>query len=120
MAFAFYSQYSFHVPGGPQNWRDFVIRCKGCGNNIPAPVETLPAVKCPLCGEYRRYLPGRVSGQSVLSASQETSALCTERGKVAVFDPDANMPRVNRGMVYLGAVSSLGYDWRARSRLTFV
>jgi len=55
---------------GPKSWRDFVIRCKGCGANIPAMVETLPAswiaVKCPLCGEHRRYLPtevfqGRVS-----------------------------------------------------------
>ena len=24
-------------------WRDFVVRCKGCGEDIPAPVETLPA-----------------------------------------------------------------------------
>lgn len=53
-------------------WRDFVIRCKGCGEDIPAPVETLPAswiaARCPLCGEHRRYLPtevfqGRVSWQ---------------------------------------------------------
>jgi hypothetical protein len=45
---------------------------QGCGENIPAMVETLPsswiAVKCPLCGEHRRYLPsevfqGRVSYQ---------------------------------------------------------
>jgi hypothetical protein len=47
---------------GPSNQRDFVIRCKGCGENVPAGVvETLPAswiaVKCPLCGEHRRYLP---------------------------------------------------------------
>jgi hypothetical protein len=55
---------------GPQSWKDFVIRCKGCGENVPAMVETLPAswiaVKCPLCSEHRRYLPtevfqGRVS-----------------------------------------------------------
>ena len=52
------------------SWRDFVIRCKGCGENIPAPVETLPAswiaTRFPLCGEHRSYLPtevfqGRVS-----------------------------------------------------------
>ena len=43
---------------------DFVIRCKGCSENIPAPVKTLPAswiaAKCPLCGEHRRYLPSEV------------------------------------------------------------
>jgi phage FluMu protein Com len=55
---------------GPPSQHNFVIRCKRCGENIPALVETLPAswiaVKCPLCGEHRRYLPteifqGRVS-----------------------------------------------------------
>ena len=49
---------------GPQGWRDFVIRGKGCGENVPAMVETLPAswiaVKCPLCSEHRRYLPTEV------------------------------------------------------------
>jgi hypothetical protein len=28
---------------GPSSQRGFVIRCKGCGENIPALVETLPA-----------------------------------------------------------------------------
>jgi hypothetical protein len=59
---------------GPPNQSAFVIRCKGCHQNIPAMVETLPpswiAVKCPLCGEHRRYLPneifqGRLSYQLV-------------------------------------------------------
>ena len=49
---------------GLTSWRDFVIRCKGCGENIPAMVETLPAswiaVKCPLCGEHRSYLPNEI------------------------------------------------------------
>jgi hypothetical protein len=38
----------------------FVIICKGCQQNIPAPVQTLPdswiVADCPLCGEKRRYL----------------------------------------------------------------
>jgi hypothetical protein len=38
-----------------------VIVCKGCHQNIPAPVETMPdswiIAACPLCGEQRRYLP---------------------------------------------------------------
>lgn len=49
---------------GPASQQAFVIRCKGCGQNIPAMVKTLPAswiaVKCPLCGEHRRYLPSEV------------------------------------------------------------
>jgi hypothetical protein len=54
----------------PVSWRDFVIRCKGCGENIPVPVETLTAswiaARCALCGEHRSYMPtevfqGRVS-----------------------------------------------------------
>jgi hypothetical protein len=49
---------------GPPNQTAFVIRCKGCAENIPAPVETLPAswiaAKCPLCGEHRRYLPTEI------------------------------------------------------------
>jgi hypothetical protein len=40
---------------------DYTLRCKGCGENIPAPVRTLPdswiVAVCPLCGDRRRYLP---------------------------------------------------------------
>jgi rRNA maturation protein Nop10 len=40
---------------------DYTLRCKGCGENIAAPVETMPdtwiVADCPLCGERRRYLP---------------------------------------------------------------
>ena len=62
--------YAVSMLPDPASWCDFVIRCKGCGENIPAPVETLPAsciaVRCPLCGEHWSYLPtevfpGRVS-----------------------------------------------------------
>ena len=69
LIFASSSPTLIHVQG-PQSWRGFVIRCEGCGENVPAGVETLPAswiaVKCPLCSEHRRYLPtevfqGRVS-----------------------------------------------------------
>jgi hypothetical protein len=42
----------------------FVIVCKGCGQNIPAPVQTIPdswiVAECPLCGEKRRYLPADI------------------------------------------------------------
>ena len=48
----------FSVPSSPLH--DFIVCCKACGENIPAPVETLPAfwiiTHCPLCGEDRRYL----------------------------------------------------------------
>jgi flavoprotein len=43
---------------------DYTVRCKVCGENVPAPVETMPSSwiigKCPLCGECRYYLPSEV------------------------------------------------------------
>jgi hypothetical protein len=49
---------------GPESQKRVVIRCKGCHENIPAPVESMPAqpiaARCPLCGEHRRYLPAEV------------------------------------------------------------
>src|SRR5580693_5401270 len=43
---------------------DFAVRCKGCGESIPAPVQTLPSswivAGCPLCHEERRYLPDEI------------------------------------------------------------
>jgi hypothetical protein len=48
----------------PQTPKRVVLCCKGCRENIPAPVESMPAqpiaAQCPLCGEYRRYLPSEV------------------------------------------------------------
>src|SRR5450631_1961804 len=49
---------------GPGGLNCVVVHCKGCGQNIPAPVETMPsqpaAARCPLCHEHRRYLPSEV------------------------------------------------------------
>src|ERR1700674_1872732 len=49
---------------GPESLKRVVVHCKGCGENIPAPVETMPsqpvAARCPLCHEHRRYLPSEV------------------------------------------------------------
>jgi hypothetical protein len=51
---------------GPEPARvcDFTVRCKGCGENIPAPVRTLPdtwiVAQCSLCRERRRYLPSEI------------------------------------------------------------
>ena len=40
---------------------DYTISCKGCGENIQAPVETIPPswifANCPLCADSRLYLP---------------------------------------------------------------
>ena len=50
--------------GPPAGLHDFVITCKGCHQNIAAPVETLPdswiIAACPLCKEKRRYLPAEI------------------------------------------------------------
>lgn len=67
----------------PQNPRyPFVIRCKGCGKNIAAPVETMPAswiaMACPLCGVYRAYLPDEIF-QGSLSAELVRKPVQRER-----------------------------------------
>lgn len=50
--------------GPPARLHDFVVRCKHCGENIPAPVQTMPAswiiARCPLCATDRRYLPDEI------------------------------------------------------------
>ena len=63
--FAFYSPiltFVFNLPESRQC--DFTIRCKKCGENIPAPVGTLPdtwiVARCPLCGEIKHYLPSEI------------------------------------------------------------
>ena len=49
---------------GPDASKRIVIQCKGCRENIPAPVESMPAqpiaAKCPIYGEHRQYLPSEV------------------------------------------------------------
>jgi hypothetical protein len=75
MIFALYSPILgsvFHAP--TSGLYPFVIVCKGCRQNIPAPVETMPdswiIADCPLCRQKRRYLPrdifrGRLSHELV-------------------------------------------------------
>ena len=75
---------------GPQSWRAFVVRCKRCGENVPAGVETLPAswiaVKCPLCTEHRRYLPTEVfQGRVSYALAQEARPERTGRREVAAW-----------------------------------
>lgn len=63
---------------------------------IPFPIDhrCVPAVRgeAPLSAIRGIPRPGRSAGQS-----SET------RGGRLMFDPDAHLPRINRGMVYLGA-----------------
>jgi RNase P subunit RPR2 len=62
--FAFCSPILIFMFSGSENSKRVVVRCKGCGENIPAPVETMPsqpvAAHCPLCHEHRRYVPSEV------------------------------------------------------------
>jgi hypothetical protein len=62
--FVFYSPILNLMFPGPESSKRIVVLCKGCGENIPAPVETMPsqpiAARCPLCHEHRRYLPSEV------------------------------------------------------------
>jgi hypothetical protein len=64
ITFVFYSPMLFCMFPGPESSKRVVVQCKGCRENIPAPVESMPAqpiaAKCPLCGAHRRYLPSEV------------------------------------------------------------
>jgi hypothetical protein len=56
--------YNLTMFQSPTISRDFLVCCKGCRENIPAPCETVPAqpvaARCPLCGEHRQYLPSEI------------------------------------------------------------
>jgi hypothetical protein len=41
--FAFYSPILIFMFPGPESSKRVVVQCKGCGENIPAPVETMPS-----------------------------------------------------------------------------
>ena len=62
--FAFCSPTLILMFPGPESSKLVVVECKGCHENIPAPVEGMPAqpiaARCPLCREHRRYLPSEV------------------------------------------------------------
>ena len=64
MTFVFYSPMLVFMFSGSESSKRVVVQCKGCRENIPAPVESVPAqpiaAKCPLCGAHRRYLPSEV------------------------------------------------------------
>jgi hypothetical protein len=63
----------------------FVVRCKQCSENIPAPVETLPAswiaAGCALCGDVSAYLPDEVF-QGELSLRLMRKPVRTADGRV--------------------------------------
>lgn len=65
----------FHSPSSAIH--PFIVAYKGCHQNIPAPVKTMPGswivAECPLCGTKRRYLPteifmGRVSHELLMKS----------------------------------------------------
>jgi len=57
-----YTDLVFNIPAS--RLCDYTIQCKGCSENIPAPVQTIPdswvIAECPLCGQKRRYLPPEI------------------------------------------------------------
>ena len=52
----------FNLPDSARS--QFTVKCKGCGENIPVRVQTMPntwvSEHCPICGSYRRYLPNEI------------------------------------------------------------
>ena len=57
-----YTESMFYAP--TSGLYPFVVVCKGCHENIPVPVQTLPndwiIAVCPLCRQRRRYLPAEI------------------------------------------------------------
>jgi len=55
---------AFMFRGPTTGVHPFVIVCKDCQQNIPAPVETMPdswiIADCPFFGARRRYLPADI------------------------------------------------------------
>jgi hypothetical protein len=74
-----YTVFMFNSP--TRGVHPFVMVCKGCQQNIPAPVQTMPdswiIADCTLCGAKRRYLPadifqGRLSHDLLAKSSRVT------------------------------------------------
>jgi hypothetical protein len=108
LVFRFLFSYALmHVPGSPAR-KTFVVACKKCRRDVPTGVGEFPiqsiAVECPLCGEKRRLSAIRGIPRTGRSAGQSPEA----RGGCLMFDPDAHLPRINRGLIYLGACLIVG------------
>jgi hypothetical protein len=85
---------------GPSTRKAFVVACKKCRRDVPTGVAEFPfqsiIVECALCGEKCRYLPSEV----FLGRADQLVAR-QKRARELMFDPDANMPRINREKAYL-------------------
>lgn len=73
-----YTLLVFNIPESRQC--DFMVRCKKCGECVPAPVRTMPdswiVARCPLCGEIRHYLPSEIfRGKLSYKLSSKRSSL---------------------------------------------
>jgi len=83
---------------GIQERKLFVVTCKRCRRVVPSGREEFPfqsiTVECPLCGELHRYLPSEI-----FLGRPDQLVIDQQR----MFAPDAHMPRINRGIVYLDA-----------------
>ena len=63
--FRFIFSYTVRMFNLPENRLcEYTVRCKGCIENIPVPVQTMPytwiIAGCLLCGARRRYLPADI------------------------------------------------------------
>jgi hypothetical protein len=71
---------AFNIPSSLRC--DYIVTCKGCGENTPAPIQTVPdtwiVATCPLCRERRRYLPAEIF-QGMLSYKLRTKQMGTGR-----------------------------------------
>jgi hypothetical protein len=74
-----YNHLMFQWPNSA--FRDFVITCKGCRENIVARIQTMPddwiIESCPFCLKTRRYLPAEIFRGRI---SHKYAALRMRRG----------------------------------------
>jgi len=84
------------------------IASEHCGTR-GNPADSWIIAACPLCKETRRHLPSEIFRARLLHGYDQPC------GGLTVFDPYRNIPRINRGMVYLGACRDTGHCDFARS-----
>ena len=94
---------------GIQERKLFVADCKRCRRDVPAGEKEFPfrsiVVACPLCRDQRQYLPSEVlPGIPIIWWLNKL-----ERGHADMFDPDAEIPRPQRYLIYLGACIIAGF-----------
>lgn len=91
----------------------FTIRRQGCGQNVPAPVGTMPScsivAECPLCGEERGIPPDRDIAGPRLHAPDPQAA--TQGIRYGTDDPVALDGYIGTSDRFVDVVADLAVDY---------